>query len=284
MDDDSLNDLARRMPITCDEDTSVGVALARMHEARVGSILIVDMAGHPTGIFTRHDVLDQVALAGRSLTTPMAAVMTRDPLTLEADATAYDAALLIARRGIRHVPVIERGVLTGVLTERDLFTAQRASLHGVNRSIAQAAAGARLAVVNWLARLTGRRRSLSHVQRERLAGLRAVPAFNTGAPIAQTRFVVVDVESTGLNVFSDRLIAIGATCVTAEALPLADSFYRVLKQSAPSSVNMNRHNAVADAHATAQLLLVTLARARSKGMNHINDLLQLEKDQRWLMR
>ncbi len=133
-----LRHLATRAPVCCTGDTPLKTALARMHEARVGSIVVVDDARRPIGIFTRHDVLDRVALAGRALDGPISDVMTRAPHTLEASATANDAALLIAQRGLRHVPVTESGVLTGVITERDLFAAQRVTLHGVNRVIARA--------------------------------------------------------------------------------------------------------------------------------------------------
>ena len=60
-----LRHLATRAPVCCTGDTPLKTALARMHEARVGSIVVVDDARRPIGIFTRHDVLDRVALAGR---------------------------------------------------------------------------------------------------------------------------------------------------------------------------------------------------------------------------
>lgn len=232
--------------------------------------------------------------------------------------------------------------------------------------------------MNWLRRLWGGRPALSDAQRARLQACIDTPRDDTATPLADARWVVVDVESSGLDVFSDRLIAIGAVRVQAQALPLAGSFYHVLRQAAPSSVenilvhgiggteqtaglepaeallafveyaggaplvayhadfdraminratraylgvtlrnrwldlaqiapalfpehaknrralddwttplgivNLNRHNAVADASATAQLLLVLLDRARAQGLQNVNDLLSLERGQRWLGR
>lgn len=43
-----------------------------------------------------------------------------------------------------------------------------------------------------------------------------------------------------------------------------------------------RHDAMADALATAQLFLIVLAEARRKGMRSIRDLMQLERHQSWL--
>jgi CBS domain-containing protein len=109
-----------------------------MQQEAVGSILIVGDGGRPQGIFTRDDVLDRVALAQRDLGEPISMVMTPLPYTLPADATAHDAALLMARHRVRHVPIVDAGSLIGVVTERDLFTLQRANMRGIVRTIADA--------------------------------------------------------------------------------------------------------------------------------------------------
>ena len=53
--------------------------------------------------------------------------------------------------------------------------------------------------------------------------------------IADSRFVVVDVETTGLDIRLDRLISIGACCVERGAIALADTLEVVLRQPAPSA-------------------------------------------------
>lgn len=134
----ALRDLIKRPPVTCTADTPLETALRKIQQARIGSIVVTDDAMQPVGIFTRHDVLGRVTLAGRPLSAAISTVMTADPVTLPAEATAYQAALLIAARGIRHVPVTDGGKLIGVVTERDLFAAQRVSVRGINRTIEQA--------------------------------------------------------------------------------------------------------------------------------------------------
>ncbi len=51
------------------------------------------------------------------------------------------------------------------------------------------------------------------------------------ASFAHSRFVVVDVETTGLNLMTDTLISIGAVAVVNGRIALGDSFYTVLQQS-----------------------------------------------------
>lgn len=135
----TLRSLIQRPPVACAPGTTVREALRAMKSAGVGSIVVTAPDGAPTGIFTRYDVLDRVALPGRGLDGPVAEVMTPSPHTLAAEATAYEAALLIARHGIRHVPVLDGGRLLGVVTERDLFALQRVGIRAIHRTIADAA-------------------------------------------------------------------------------------------------------------------------------------------------
>jgi CBS domain-containing protein len=127
----SLRRLVRGAPVTVDTQASVGAALGTMREKRIGSVLVVGAAGALQGIFTRHDVLDRVALAAAPLDTPIAQVMSAPVHALDADRSGQDAALAMARHGIRHVAVTDGGRLVGVVSERDLFALQRLSVHGV---------------------------------------------------------------------------------------------------------------------------------------------------------
>jgi len=142
-----LGDIVRRAPVSCSPATPLREALATMHARRIGSMLVVDEAGRPVGILTRHDVLDRVALARASLDTPIASVMVTPVHTLTAEDTAQEAALLMSRRAIRHVPVTREGVVVGLVSERDLFAMQRLSLKQVTTSIRGAADLATLQLV-----------------------------------------------------------------------------------------------------------------------------------------
>jgi DNA polymerase-3 subunit epsilon len=75
---------------------------------------------------------------------------------------------------------------------------------------------------------------LAPAQREALERYRRLDAMDAGQRLESVRFVVVDVETSGLNRFQDRLIAIGAVAVTRGVLPLGDTFEVVLRQEAAS--------------------------------------------------
>jgi len=69
----------------------------------------------------------------------------------------------------------------------------------------------------------------------RLRGWHALPEPDLARPHAQTRYVVVDTETTGLDLRRDALIAIGAAGVDGLALRLDDCFEVLLRQDEASA-------------------------------------------------
>ena len=130
-----LGVLARKTPVAVAAQTPLAQALALMHERRVGSVLVTDAVGRALGILTRHDVLGRVTLAQLPLSTPIDEVMSAPVRTLSTLHTAQDAALLMSRHGIRHVPVTEDGLVVGLVSEHDLFAMQQLSLKHVGGAI-----------------------------------------------------------------------------------------------------------------------------------------------------
>lgn len=133
-----LGELARP-PVSCSPATPLREALREMHQRRIGSILVADAQQRIAGILTRYDVLGRVALAEVPLDVPVSQVMVQPVHMLTAAHTAQDAALLMSRHGIRHVPVTREGRVVGLVSERDLFALQRLSLKQVSTSIRAAA-------------------------------------------------------------------------------------------------------------------------------------------------
>ena len=106
--------------VTVSADDSARLAVLRMLEERVGSVAVCD--GHRLiGIFTERDVLGLVG-AGTSLDdVRVGDVMTREPLTVQADVPILDAARLMGERRIRHLPVVDGEHLLGMVGIRDVL-------------------------------------------------------------------------------------------------------------------------------------------------------------------
>ena len=131
-----LSGVGSRQPVTVPPSAPIRAALEVMAERRVGSLVVCDAGQKPLGIFTQSDLLRRVVLANADQGAEIATVMTPDPAVLDEHATAYDAMLAMARRHIRHLCVVDAGGrLSGVVSERDLFTLQRTGLRQIRYSI-----------------------------------------------------------------------------------------------------------------------------------------------------
>jgi CBS domain-containing protein len=84
-------------------------------------MVVVDGERRPVGVFTLGDVLTRVALPQIPLETPISRVMSPRVHTAPAHAPAFEAALLMARENVRHVPLVEQGRLVEVPGATHLF-------------------------------------------------------------------------------------------------------------------------------------------------------------------
>jgi CBS domain-containing protein len=127
-----LRSLLRGDLVVCEAGISASDAAALMRARGVGSLVVVE-AGRPTGILTSRDLV--AALADGAGSQRVAERMTREPFSLPAHALAYEAALAMIARRIRHVLVTDEGRLVGVVSERDLFSLQRLGLGEITMEI-----------------------------------------------------------------------------------------------------------------------------------------------------
>ncbi len=99
--------------------TSVHEAARLMKQTQVGALLVVE-TGRLVGIFTERDALVRVLAEGLDpAATPLAAVMTLDPITVHPDQPFVSALHLMYENGFRHVPVAENGRPLGMVSARD---------------------------------------------------------------------------------------------------------------------------------------------------------------------
>lgn len=131
--------IVRPEPAVVPLDATVGQALATMDRLQRGAVVVITPDRIPLGIFTLRDVLRRVTLAGRSLSEPVASVMTAGLLALRPQATAHQAALTMARRGVGRVVVVDGdGRLVGVVARGDLFGLRRVGVEEVSARLAAA--------------------------------------------------------------------------------------------------------------------------------------------------
>jgi CBS domain-containing protein len=86
---------------------------------RISSVIVKD-GDDVAGIITERDVVNAIAEGLDPSKVSVAERMTKDLATVERRTDVADAAKLMAERRIRHLPVVDRGALVGVISIRDL--------------------------------------------------------------------------------------------------------------------------------------------------------------------
>ncbi len=101
-------------------NASVWEAACVMTKANCGSVLIVDTSGQMQGIVTERDLMTRVLAKARNPEqTKVSEVMTKNPITVDADDVFGYALILMHEHGFRHVPVMEHDRLIGIVSARD---------------------------------------------------------------------------------------------------------------------------------------------------------------------
>jgi CBS domain-containing protein len=101
-------------------DESAQVAVARMLESGVGSVLVCE-DNRLLGIFTERDVLRLAGDATDLQHVRIGDVMTTQVLSVGPDDDLLAAARLMGEKRIRHLPVVQDGNILGVVGIRDVM-------------------------------------------------------------------------------------------------------------------------------------------------------------------
>ena len=100
--------------------TSVYEAIEMMAEREVGALPVMEQ-GQLRGILSERDYARKIILMGRSSKeTPVSDIMTANPTTVTPQQTVADCMRIVTDKRIRHLPVVENGKLTGMISIGDL--------------------------------------------------------------------------------------------------------------------------------------------------------------------
>jgi CBS domain-containing protein len=106
------------------KDDTVLAAARLMNQRRIGSLVLAE-GDQIVGIFTERDILTRVVAEGRDpATTKIADVMTTPVACCGSDTTIAECRGVMRDRRIRHLPVVDKGRLVGMITIGDLNAAE----------------------------------------------------------------------------------------------------------------------------------------------------------------
>ncbi len=96
---------------------AVNVMVAR----NVGAVLVLEGGNRPVGIFTERDVLVRVVGEGKHASSVLVSeVMTPDFFVVKPSLSVREAMSIVTETRCRHLPVVENGLVVGVISIGDL--------------------------------------------------------------------------------------------------------------------------------------------------------------------
>jgi len=107
--------------ISVKNNVSVAEAASVMVKNDIGSV-VVTKDGKPVGIITERDILKRCCV-GKVYSEEVKAeeIMSAPLITIEADASLGEAAMLMSDNKIRRLLVTEKGKIAGIITEKDVL-------------------------------------------------------------------------------------------------------------------------------------------------------------------
>ena len=124
--------------VTVTPDSDVTSLLTLLAEHKIGAVVVSADGSRVDGIVSERDVVRALAARGAAvLNEPVAAIHTAQVRSVAPDANVEDVERLMTEHRFRHVPVLEGGALSGVVSIGDVvkhrideLEAERSSLEG----------------------------------------------------------------------------------------------------------------------------------------------------------
>ena len=111
-------------------EQTVRQVLEFLAEHNVGALVAVDGQGQPIGMVSERDIVRHLARDEKLFDTPVGSIMTRDVIVGSPQDDLVSVGHTMTERQIRHLPVVDRGQLVGIVSIRDVVKAQRDQLEG----------------------------------------------------------------------------------------------------------------------------------------------------------
>ncbi|NKY88526.1 CBS domain-containing protein [Nocardia veterana] len=134
-------DILSRPVVTVGVDAPLAQAISQLTERGFAALPVVDADGHVIGMLSESD-----ALSARGLDTTVGAAMTTPAEVIEPGTDLATVAARMLARQLRSMPVVEAGVLVGIVARRDLLRAllrDDAAVEAKLRALLDAYAGSR---------------------------------------------------------------------------------------------------------------------------------------------
>ena len=116
----TVRELMGKSTVSADPRQTLVDAAAQMRAHRTSVLAVLDGQAI-VGVITERDFMRAIADGRDPASTHVSDYMTHDPKTIEAGKRAAEAAAIMIKHHVRHIPVTEGGRVIGFLSARDLL-------------------------------------------------------------------------------------------------------------------------------------------------------------------
>ena len=106
--------------VTTRPEASIAAAVKRLRMENIGALVVSEDGEHILGIISERDIIVALAHSGADLLNrPVSEIMTRDVRTCSPGDSVRELMAQMTRHRIRHLPVVENGRLSGMISIGD---------------------------------------------------------------------------------------------------------------------------------------------------------------------
>ncbi len=118
-----VREIMTKNPRVVREDTSMGEVIATLSKYDINSLIVVQN-DKPVGILTTRDALVRGFEYGLPVNAITAQMVSSSPvITIDEESTVEEAASMMRRNRIKHLPVVSDNRLVGILSDTDVLFA-----------------------------------------------------------------------------------------------------------------------------------------------------------------
>ena len=116
--------------VTIRPGQSLREAARLLAEHNIGALVAVNEAGEIVGIISERDIIRAAARLDEALSRPISEIMTKEVIVGLPNDDLIAVANAMTERRFRHLPIVERGEMVGIISMGDIVKSQRDQYKG----------------------------------------------------------------------------------------------------------------------------------------------------------
>ncbi|WP_203292080.1 CBS domain-containing protein [Maricaulis parjimensis] len=115
--------------VTLHDTADLADAARKLDAHGIGALVVVDRQARPVAVLSERDIVREMALHGpAALERPVSEAMTSAFVTARLDTGLSELMILMTDRRVRHVPIMEKATLLGIISIGDVVKAKIADM------------------------------------------------------------------------------------------------------------------------------------------------------------